>query len=181
MSSPAAQEVDTSGIECHLFVRRAGLASAVGHDLKIAVGEHTVKVGEGPRVEAEFMAKSLKVLGPVDGEQLQQGRLSASDKAKIEKNMREEVLEVGRHPRVYFESTAIRPDGDGYQVEGRLTLHGTTRSLTVPVVRNGGRLVAKAFVHQPDFGIKPFRAFFGALKVKPDVEVVLTIPLAKRD
>jgi hypothetical protein len=36
--------------------------------------------------------------------------------------------------------------------------------------------VAEIKLHQPDFGIKPFTAALGALKVKPDVVVRVSVP-----
>ena len=39
-----------------------------------------------------------------------------------------------------------------------------------------GRLVAEVRLHQPDFGITPYRALLGALRVRADVLVSLSIP-----
>jgi hypothetical protein len=36
--------------------------------------------------------------------------------------------------------------------------------------------VAEVKIHQPDFGIKPYTAALGALKVKPDVLVRVSVP-----
>jgi hypothetical protein len=30
-------------------------------------------------------------------------------------------------------------------------------------------------MHQPDWGIKPFTALLGALKIKPDIELVVRV------
>jgi len=64
----------------------------------------------------------------------------------------------------------------GYRVEGRLTLHGTERGITLLARRRGERLEAEVSLHQPDFGIRPFKAFGGALKVRPDVVVRVSLP-----
>ena len=37
-------------------------------------------------------------------------------------------------------------------------------------------LVAEVSLHQPDFGIKPYSAMLGTLRVKPDVTVVVSLP-----
>jgi len=36
--------------------------------------------------------------------------------------------------------------------------------------------VAEVPIHQPDFGIKPYSAMLGALKVKPDLVVRCSVP-----
>jgi polyisoprenoid-binding protein YceI len=65
---------------------------------------------------------------------------------------------------------------DGYDVEGTLTLTGVSRPVTVEVRRDGERLVAEVLVHQPAFGIRPYSAMLGALKVKADVLVRVSVP-----
>ena len=48
-------------------------------------------------------------------------------------------LDAGAHPNITFESTAVRPAGDGTaEVDGQLTLLGTTRPVTLLVRFNGG-------------------------------------------
>ena len=66
--------------------------------------------------------------------------------------------------------------GDGFVVVGALTLHGTTRTLTVRSHAAGATQVAEVTLHQPDFGIKPFSAMLGTLRVKPDLKVRVTVP-----
>jgi hypothetical protein len=41
---------------------------------------------------------------------------------------------------------------------------------------DGDRWVTDLKLHQPDFGIKPFSAALGALKVKPDVIIRVSVP-----
>jgi hypothetical protein len=48
--------------------------------------------------------------------------------------------------------------------------------VTVVVRKDRNRYVASARVHQPDFGIRPYTAFLGTLKVKPDVEIQILVP-----
>ena len=56
-------------------------------------------------------------------------------------------------------------------ITGELSLHGVTRPLAITARHVGDRWVADVPLHQPDFGIKPFSAFLGSLRVKPDVRV----------
>ena len=67
-------------------------------------------------------------------------------------------------------STQVTPT----EVVGKLTLHGVTREIRCT---RSGELV-EARLDQRDFGIKPYSAMFGTLKVKP--EVVVTVRLVSR-
>ena len=62
--------------------------------------------------------------------------------------------------------------GGGLSVRGDLTLLGTSHPLAFDVaVGDGGTLHAVAVVKQTDWGMKPYSALFGALKVVDEVEV----------
>ena len=72
---------------------------------------------------------------------------------------------------------SVRPRADGgYDVEGDLTLHGVSKPISTTTKKQGDRQVASIDLHQPDFGITPYKAMMGTLKIKPDVTVVLSIP-----
>ncbi|MBW2588824.1 MAG: YceI family protein, partial [Deltaproteobacteria bacterium] len=79
-------------------------------------------------------------------------------------------------PEIRFDSTNVVERGEGFAVEGTLQLYGKSRSIQTSVRAAGGRWGAELKLHQPDFGIKPFSAALGALKVKPDVLVRVSVP-----
>jgi len=54
-----------------------------------------------------------------------------------------DFFEVDEYPTMSYRSTGIRPDGDGYLMEGELTLKGTTRPVPLKAEING-------------FGVDPF-------------------------
>jgi hypothetical protein len=70
----------------------------------------------------------------------------------------------------------VLPEGDGFRISGELTLHGNTRPITFVARREGTRMMAEVRLHQPEFGVKPYTALLGALKVKPDVIVRCSVP-----
>ena len=43
------------------------------------------------------------------------------------------------------------------------------------VREEGGARLAEATIHQPDFGIRPYQAALGGLRVKPDVQVRVSV------
>ena len=97
--------------------------------------------------------------------------LGDEDKANIHQTIDDEVL---KREDIVFRSTRVRDDGGRLGVEGDLTLAGTTRPLTFDVaVGDDGRLSASVVVTQSRWGMKPYSALFGTLKVLDEVEVVL--------
>ena len=105
--------------------------------------------------------------------------MAAEDDEKREsaaKSMEVLIEAVKKHPEIVFASTKITPSGEGYQIAGDLTLHGHTKPIAFEAKPEGGRLVAEITLHQPDFGIKPYSAMLGTLKIKPDLVVRCSLP-----
>jgi polyisoprenoid-binding protein YceI len=70
----------------------------------------------------------------------------------------------------------VREQGATRVVTGNLTLHGQTRSVTATIREDGANWTTDVTLQQPDFGIKPYKALGGALKVKPEVRVTVRVP-----
>ena len=71
----------------------------------------------------------------------------------------------------------MRVDGDRLAVTGDLTLVGTTRPIAFELSLAGGRVTGAAVLRQTDWGIKPYTALFGALKVADEVRVEIDCAL----
>ena len=168
-------QFDQSQAECHVLTFKEGALSALAHDLELRVGRFTIDVAADHSVDARFDASSLTVLHAVkDGRR--SGALSDGDKRKIEKTIVGDVLDARRYPEIHFRAPAPTRTSDGYVLAGELTLHGKTRALEVRTRTVGTSQVAEVVVHQPDFGIKPYSAMLGTLKVRPDVTIRVTTP-----
>jgi YceI-like protein len=173
-------QYDEKNAEVLVFTFKDGLLSKVAHDLKLNVGRFHVEVDpSGPSIQASFEPRSLHVLTSVHEGKEDKLALSEADKAKIAAQIQKEVLEADRHAEISFASRSVvrRPDG-GYDITGELTLHGSTRSITTETRLVGGKQVAELTLNQPDYGITPFRAMMGTLKVKPEVRVRISVPAA---
>jgi len=164
-----------SEFECHVLTFKEGMLSAVAHDLKIRVGQGSITV-DGDSVEATFDPKSLSVVCARKDGRDAPGTLSGGDKKKIEGNIVKDVLHSKKHPEIRFRSTSAERDGDRATITGELTLHGRTKTLTATATKKGERWETEVAIHQPDFGIKPYSAMLGALKVQPTVKVQLSVP-----
>jgi polyisoprenoid-binding protein YceI len=97
--------------------------------------------------------------------------LSASDRKDIARNINEKSLQTGKYPDVTFRATSVSGGGSGYQVQGDLTITGQTRPATLDVTLDGTKVVVRGRVVQTDFGIKPYSAMMGALKIDDAVEI----------
>jgi polyisoprenoid-binding protein YceI len=164
--------------EALVFTFKDGLLSKVAHDLKLRVTRFSVELDlEGASVSAEFDPSSLVVVTALRDGQEDPKALSDADKQKIASQLRKEVLETDRHDSIRFRSRQLERRADGsLVVTGELTLHGTSRPLHVVTRQEAGKRVAEVEIHQPDYGIVPFKAMMGTLKVKPDVRVRLSLP-----
>jgi polyisoprenoid-binding protein YceI len=152
---------------------RTGAVAKAGHDLLLHVTdwEGTLEVGADgatSRVEVRVDGGSLKVQEGTGGMQA----LDDDDKASIEQTIDDEVL---RRDQITFRSADVAPDGDGrLRVAGELTMLGQTAPLTLDIALADGTLTAGGVVRQTAFGMKPYSALFGALKVADEVRVSLS-------
>jgi polyisoprenoid-binding protein YceI len=68
----------------------------------------------------------------------------------------------------------VQAEGDRLAVRGDLTIAGAARPIAFDLtVGDDGRLTGTAVVAQTAWGIKPYSALFGALKVADEVEVAI--------
>ncbi len=168
---------DQASGSCHVYTFKEGLLSAVAHDLKIRVDRWAITVSDdGGTVEATFDPTSLTVECAMKDQREAAGALAERDKRKIADNIRKDVLKSKRHNEIRFSATQVDAAGDGYELSGALTLAGKTRDIRASVRREGDELTTTVRLHQPDFGIKPFSAMLGTLKIQPQVEVRIRVP-----
>lgn len=151
---------------------RTGAAAKAGHDLLIHVTEWhaTLVVGADPaesRLALEADATSLHVREGTGGMQ----KLGDDDRASIRGTIDDDVLK--RKP-IEFRSNAVQADGERWTVQGELTLVGKTAPLTFDLtIGDDGSVSGSAVVTQSNWGIKPYSALFGALKVADQVVVAV--------
>jgi hypothetical protein len=192
-----AVSYDAKTAECLLFTEKAGLLAGAAHDLKLLVERFELELSPsaaapatgagvpspgGPArlplsVKARFDPGSVRVACARQEGRDAPGVLSAKDRADIEATIARTVLEAQRYPSIEFRSTAIVPhESGGFRVEGVLSLHGRERPIAMLARRQGELAIVDGRLHQPDFGITPYSAMLGALKIKPDVGVRVVVP-----
>jgi len=173
-------QLDASDVRIEVFALKQGLLSPVGHNVKLRVGALTVDVDpEEPSLKASIDVSTLKAVCAYTEAGDTPGALSAKDLTTINGYVAKDILKVSRHPTATFEATELYDNDDGtWDVEGTLTLCGVTRPLSFTAEEDGEHLRASITLNQPSFGIKPFSAMLGTLKVQPDVGVAVRLPRA---
>ncbi len=168
---------DSANAECCVFTFKEGLLSPIAHDLRLAVGDFSIEVdAANSSVSASFDTGSLRVDVPMKDGIENPTALSSADKAKIAGQIRDDVLHSSKFPTATFRSSSVtaRADG-GYDLSGDLTLHGVTRPLAAQTRVVAGRQQVELTLHQPDFGITPYRAMLGTLKIQANVTIRVTL------
>jgi YceI-like domain len=165
---PGTHRFGPDNAKLSLRTERAGAAAAAAHDLVIRVTswEATLVGGDEQRMELSADPTSLRVVESTGGMKT----LDDRDATSIHETIDQEVLE-GRD--ITFRSTSVEVEGSRVHAVGELTLAGETRPIAVDLtLGDAGELSGSVLLKQTDWGMKPYSALFGTLKVKDEVLVV---------
>lgn len=164
---------DQNSAECFVFTFKEGLLSPIAHDLRIKITRFSIQVDEAAgSLSATFDTASLRVDTPMKDGQENPSALSDGDKEKIAGQIRDDVLHSSKHPEARFQSRSLQKQADGsYIIEGDLTLHGTTKPISGRTSVVGGKQQLDLALNQPDFGITPYKAMMGTLKIAPELKI----------
>ncbi|MDQ2960164.1 MAG: YceI family protein, partial [Candidatus Dormibacteraeota bacterium] len=163
--------------------RRQGAAARAGHDLVIEATRWTATVRvdaagpAGSSLAAIIDAASL-VVREASGGALP---ITEGQKDEIAKTTRTKVLHADKNPEIKATSTAVTATGDGAEITLDLVIAGKSRpaTLVVHVAEDGDgvTVTGSTTVCQTDFGITPYSALFGTLKVRDEVEITVEVRL----
>ena len=164
--------------QCLVYSYKEGLLSKIAHDLKHQVTRFNLRIDpQRASVEAELDARSLRVMCVMRGGREIDGVLSEDDRKKIESQIVDDVLHANSHPIIRFKSTLLADNSNGVRIEGVLDINNTKRAVSTVAWRANGYYQADVEINQPEFGIKPFSAMMGTLKIKPKVLVRMRVPM----
>lgn len=180
---PVRLTVVPEGSRVTIEVGKAGVLSFAGHVHEVIAqgvsGSVIVDEADPSRssVSLEFRTAALRV-----NEKLE----PSGDAPQVQETMLgPRVLDAAHYPTVVFRSSRVTIDsrsGDAAElrVEGAVTLHGVTRTLTLPVhvtLDRDGTLVArgKLSIRQTDYGITPVTAAGGTIRVKDELGVTFVL------
>jgi hypothetical protein len=158
-------------------ISTAGLLSKVAHDLCIQATDWEAPLevdGDRFSVEIGVSVRGLRVEGKVE-----EGRVSPmkdKDHQEIEDYIvGKKILRADRFPRIRYVGRGERGSGEEVRVDGELTLKDATRPLPVQTrVReqdDGFQVEGEVRFKQTTWGIKPFSALLGTLKIQDELRI----------
>jgi hypothetical protein len=162
--------------ELLVHTARRGAASKAGHDLEMVVTQWSANLdlGEVPSLTLSADSSSFRVREGRGGVKA----LGEDDKENIRQTIDDEVL---NRRAIEFRSTELSRTRDRIHVTGELELMGQTRPLKFDLqTTDDGRLTGRATVKQTEWGMKPYSALFGALKVADEVVITVEATLQSR-
>lgn len=170
-------QIDSSHSLVSITVRRAGSLARLGHDHVIA--SHELQGYVAPRLGRADLYVALDRLS-VDEPALRakaalDTQPSAADIEATRANMLNKLLQTSVHPFALIQAHAS-PEADGDVLLAlELTLHGVTRSLSVPArirrTPSEFHISGSLSIDQSSFGITPLSILGGAIQVRDRLEL----------
>ena len=169
-----AKQIDAANSKITIRAYKTGLFSFAAHDHVIEAPIVAGQVDEREKlVTIEIETKSLRVLDPGESEK---------NRAEIQQTMlSEKLLDAAKYPTISFHSNSYRQAGDNSaEVQGKLSLHGEVRLVTLTVKKEGGRWTGSTRLKQTDFGMQPVSVAGGTVKVKDEVKIEFSAVVKER-
>ena len=174
--APGVHALGPADGELLVLTYREGVAQKVGHDLilEATAWQATIEVdadGQPVSVVLEADPRGLQVREGLHGAK----PLSDSDRTSIRENIVKKVL--GMQP-VTFQASSVETTAGRVAASGHLALRGTSRPVAFAgALDPGGRVTGTLMLRQSDWGITPYKALMGALRVRDEVEVRIDLRL----
>lgn len=171
-------QLDADRSRVLISVDAAGPLSGLGHKHAISAYQmeaYAMISTTQSRAILRLPLKALRVDEPSARQQLQlEGELDASEIADTKTNMLLS-LEADQYPELIIRIDEFHLANDAVVAVGELYLHGTIQPIQVPVNlsnQDGGLSVTGSFkILQTKFGIEPYSALGGGLRVADDLEI----------
>lgn len=153
-----------------------GAAARLGHNLTLVFTAWRAVLVTGD----EPATSSLEVTVDLDSLDIRDSSggvkpMTDHDRAEIKRNAAKS-LRTREHPQLRFVTTGITGSWTAGEVTGDVTLNGTTGPATFQVVALDGGFRLGGELKQSAFGIKPYSAMMGTLRLSDSVLVEVHLP-----
>ena len=156
-----------------------GLLAHLGHRLCLRVHDYRVELRRG-HVSALMRSDSLRVEGVLREGQCATGVLSRRDVEKIEALLRSDILTSARWSDIRYEALVTSHDDPGsLTCAGDLTLRGVTRPMALCGRLSAERATLSGSLAQSAWGITPYSALAGQLRVADTITVRIEAALPR--
>jgi polyisoprenoid-binding protein YceI len=150
-------------------VSKTGVFSgfADNHEVEARIAKGTLDAKSG-QLRLSVDSRQMRVLDP---------QLPPDKRRQVQERMLgPEVLDSTHFPEIIFESTHVKHDQEGvFVVNGRLSLHGVTKPISLVAHLKNGRYTGTFALKQRDFGIIPVSVAGGTVKVKDELTIEFDI------
>ena len=168
--------IDTAHSRLLIHVSKSGVFSgfADNHEVEARFAEGSLDAKTG-QLRLSVDSRQLRLLDP---------QLSPDKRQQIQERMLgPEVLDSSRFSEITFESIHVEHGQQGtVVVDGRLSLHGVTKPVSMIAHAENGRYTGKFTLKQSTFGITPVSISGGTVKVKDELAIefdIATSPFEK--
>jgi polyisoprenoid-binding protein YceI len=155
----------------YIYTYKEGLLSKLAHDLRFTLTRFEISA-RGTEIEATFDLSSLRVDGVMKDGKIDRSVPSESDREKIRENVRQDVLRTSELGEARFLGRTHSREPP-FTVSGDLTLCGVTKPLSLLLLTRGDRMAGELEILPSQWGIKPFRALGGTLKVQDRIRIAV--------
>jgi polyisoprenoid-binding protein YceI len=164
-----AVPIDTVNSRLLVHVSKTGIFSGLAddHEVEARIAGGTLDAKNG-QLRLAVDSRQMQVLDP---------QLSPDKRRQVQERMLgPEVLDSTRFPEIIFESTRVENGREGaVVVNGKLTLHGVTKPISLVAHFKDGRYTGTFTLRQRDFGIIPVSVAGGTVKVKDELALEFDI------
>lgn len=144
---------------------KGGAAAKAGHNLRIEVEDWSATLDlDAGTASLSANPHSLRVVEGTGGVM----PIGDDEKAAIPQTIDEEVL---RGSPIEFRSSSVDAADGRVEVHGELELFGKRRPVEFALDVADGHVTGSARIEHSDFGVKPYSALFGTLKVADEVVI----------
>lgn len=179
---PISFEIGPENARLLVRTHREGLGARAGHDLIIEATRWAGQV----RIDPEPPRSHVEVRVDTHGLEVREGHggarpLTDKDRLEIKGTIEEKVLHAGRDPELKFSAEKVVVEDHHAHLTGNLTIGAQTRPVGIDVelepAADGLHAHGALQIRQTDYGIKPYSALMGMLKVADEVEVDFDVRL----
>lgn len=161
--------IDTAHSRLWIHVSKTGVFSgfADNHEVEARIAKGTLDA-KNEQLRLVVDSRQMQVLDP---------KLSPDKRRQVQERMLgPEVLDSTHFPEIIFESTHVEHGKEGaVVVNGRLSLHGVTRPISLVAHAKNGRYTGTFSLKQRDFNIIPVSVAGGTIKVKDELAIEFDI------
>lgn len=175
---PVTLTIDSANSKLTIRTRATGMLARLAHDLEFAAADirgQAIRDTEGISGELVVPVSGLRVVGQLHGDRLDPAGISHSDRADIERKVRDEVFHGAKEIHVRGRGTAWN------HVDA--TIETTLGKMSLPISIRGSevdgrvRISGRTEVSLAKLGVREIKGPLGAFKVKDAAEILFEIIL----